>query len=241
MQRALLLRDRIALQGLTVRMEGDCMRKSRVVVVLFVMVLVAIVSLVACSQGGQSSSGASSSASSEDFSRSDSAAVAADATAYGYAGDDPVEIAANIYMAEEIGKGFGASDASIPLVQIVAVDYTNPEEVLAYGDFWVFNYNINGNTLECVSGGDFPGVMHMTKDGDGYIVSSFDEVADGTDFASSAQELFGEHFPDFMKVYSDDESRNELRTITVTDYVNLNNLDVTQYQDFGWDPVQLLQ
>ena len=83
--------------------------------------------------------------------------------------------------------------------------------------------------------------MHMTKDGDGYIVSSFDEVADGTDFASSAQELFGEHFPDFMKVYSDDESRNELRTITVTDYVNLNNLDVTQYQDFGWDPVQLLQ
>lgn len=216
------------------------MKKSRVAVLL-VTVLVTIVSLVACSQGGQSPSGASSSPSLDDVSSANSAAVATDASAYGYAGDDPVEIAAYIYMAEEVGKSFKAADANIPIVQIVHVDYTNPEEVLVYGDFWVFNYNINGDTLECVSGGDFPGVMHMTKDGDGYIVSSFDEVADGTDFASSAQELFGEHFPDFMKVYSDDESRNELRTITVTDYVNLNNLDVTQYQDFGWDPVQLLQ
>ena len=43
----------------------------------------------------------------------------------------------------------------------------------------------------------------------------------------------------FMKAYSDEEARKELRTITVSDYVNLNGLAVTQYQDYGWEPVKL--
>jgi hypothetical protein len=42
-----------------------------------------------------------------------------------------------------------------------------------------------------------------------------------------------------MKAYSDEEARKELRTITVSDYVNLNGLAVTQYQDYGWEPVKL--
>ena len=49
----------------------------------------------------------------------------------------------------------------------------------------------------------------------------------------------GEHYNAFMKVYSDEEARKELRTITVSDYVNLNGLAVTQYQDYGWEPVKL--
>ena len=32
---------------------------------------------------------------------------------------------------------------------------------------------------------------------------------------------------------------HELRKITVSDYVNLNGLDVNYYQDHGWDPVEL--
>ena len=49
----------------------------------------------------------------------------------------------------------------------------------------------------------------------------------------------GEHYNAFMKAYSDEEARKELRTITVSDYVNLNGLAVTQYQDYGWEPVKL--
>ena len=40
--------------------------------------------------------------------------------------------------------------------------------------------------------------------------------------------------------FTDDEAKKELRTITVTDYVNYNGLPVTKYQDEGWDPVDLL-
>ena len=161
-----------------------------------------------------------------------------DATAYGYGGDDPVEAAIYKYMAEEISKDYEEADVSIPTVNVIYADYTGEDEILAYGDFWVENYNIEGDTLECVSGGHYPGVFHLSKD---YEVTAFDQVADGGDFDASAKELFGEYYEDFMAVYSDSDARDELRRATVTDYVHFNNLDVTQYQDYGWDPIEIDQ
>ena len=148
---------------------------------------------------------------------------AVDGAAYGYAGTDPVEAAVYKYVVEELGKNYDASDASIPVVQIVNVDDSDPNNVVVYGDFWI----------------NYPGVMHVSKDGDTYTVSSFDMVADGSGFEASAKELFGDNYDAFMKAYSDDVTRAEQRTATVSDYVSLNGLEVTQYQDYGWDPVQL--
>lgn len=161
-----------------------------------------------------------------------------DATAYGYGGDDPVEAAIYKYMAEEVSKDYASADVSIPTVNIVYVDYTGEDEILVYGDFWIENYNIDGDTLKCVSGGNYPGVFHLNKD---YEVTAFDQVADGADFESSAKELFGEYYEDFMAVNSDSDARDELRRATVTDYVHFNNLDVTKYQDEGWDPIEIYQ
>ena len=160
-----------------------------------------------------------------------------DGAAYGYAGDDPVEAACYQHMAEVIGPQYAEAEISIPTVQIFHVDYTPEDEVVVFGDFWVENYNVNGDVLECVSGGNHPGVMHVSKAD--YTVTAFDQVADGADFDSSAKELFGEHYDEFMTVYSDSDARNENRKITVSDYVNLNGLDVNYYQDSGWDPVEL--
>ena len=213
------------------------MKKGFLAVFLIAALSIAL-GLSACSIGSEASSDNSSSPStSADNAEKPKAEV--DGSEYGYAGTDPIEAAVYKYMAEDVSKHFDKADASIPIVNIVHVDYTNPDEVLVYGDFWVDNYNIEGDTLMCVSGGDFPGVMHVSKDGDGYTVSSFDMVGDGADFDPSAKQLFGEHYNAFMKAYSDEEARKELRTITVSDYVNLNGLAVTQYQDYGWEPVKL--
>lgn len=165
------------------------------------------------------------------------ASAAVDGAAYGYAGDDPVELACYKYMAETIGKEYGSGEISIPTVEIIHQDNTPEDEVLVYGDFWVENYNVNGDVLECVSGGNHPGCMHVSKADN--TVTAFDQVADGGDFEPSAKEIFGDNYDAFMKVYSDSDARDELRKITVSDYVNLNGLDVTQYQDYGWDPVEL--
>ena len=233
--------------------------KKGFLVVFLIGALVTAIGLTACGSGTQTSSEASSQASSEAASEATSEASAetsseasaeatpeesseesaVDGAAYGYAGSDPVELAIYKYMVEEVGKYFDKADVSIPSVSIVNVDNSNADEIVVYGDFWIYNYNIEGNTLECVSGGNFPGVMHLSKDGDGYVVSSFDKVSDGADFDSSAKELFGEHYNAFMEIYSNDSARDVLRKASVSDYVKLNGLDVTQYQDYGWDPVQL--
>ena len=57
-------------------------------------------------------------------------------------------------------------------------------------------------------------------------------------FKNMVEEVGG-HYNAFMKAYSDEEARKKLRTITVSDFVNLNGLAVTQYQDYGWEPVKL--
>ena len=217
--------------------------KKSLFTVLLATCFAAAIGLCACGQKAADTSDTSTEAAAEATDEQAADEVAAepevDGSAYGYAGSDPVEAAVYKYMVEEVSKNFEAADVSIPVVQIVHVDYTNPDEVLVAGDFWIENYTISGDTLECVSGGNFPGVMHVSKVGDSYAVSSFDMVADGSEFESSAQELFGENYDAFMEVYSNDDAREELRTITVSDYVNLNGLDITQYQDYGRKPVEL--
>jgi Na+-transporting methylmalonyl-CoA/oxaloacetate decarboxylase gamma subunit len=161
-----------------------------------------------------------------------------DASVYGYGGSDPVEAAVYKYMVEEISKQYDTAEVSIPTVMIVAKDLSNEDDMLVYGDFWIENYNIDGDTLMCVSGGNYPGVMHLNKD---YVVTKFDQVEDGANFEESAKELFGEHYDDFFNVYSDDEKRQLIRKKTVADYVNLNGLSVTKYQDEGWPAVELYE
>jgi len=160
-----------------------------------------------------------------------------DGAAYGYAGDDPVEAACYEYMVETVSKNYDAADVSIPTVVIVHEDMTAEDEVLVYGDFWIDNYKIDGDTLKAVSGGNYPGCMHVSKSD--YTVTAFDVVADGGKFESSAKEIFGDSYDDFMKVYGDSDALAESRKITVSDYVNLNKLDINYYQDEGWDPVEL--
>ena len=151
--------------------------------------------------------------------------------------DITYEQAIKRYLVNEIGKDYAQGEYCVPFYSQVDIDDSNPEDIKNWGNFWVNNYNIEGDTLKCVSGGNYPGVFHMTKD---YKVTSFDVVEDGGNFESSAKELFGDRYEDFMKIYSDSDKINEDRKITVSDYRNLNGLtEVTKMQDEGWDPVDL--
>ena len=213
--------------------------------VMFVMVL----ALAACGSSGSSTSEepaegttqAAGGASAEEATKAadESSDSVDDGSEYGYAGTDPVEAAVYKYMVKEVSKNYDKADVAIPVVTIVHTDDTDQKDIVVYGDFWINNYNIKGDTLECVSGGNYPGVLHVKKDGDAYIVSGAEFAADGEDFDKSAKELFGDHYDAFMKVYSDSDAREALRKKIVSDYVKLNGLKVSKYQDYGWDPVDL--
>jgi hypothetical protein len=143
------------------------------------------------------------------------------------------------YLTDSIGSQYAKGEHCVPIHSIVRVDERNTEDILVWGDFWVFNYNQSGDTLKCVSGGSHPGLMHIRQTEKGFEVTAFDQVEDGSRYLPTAKKIFGDKYDAFVKADGDDEARNALRTETIKNYVEANGLEVTQYQDYGWDPVQL--
>ena len=159
---------------------------------------------------------------------------------YGYNGSDPVEMAVYEYIVDEIGDNYDDADACIPVVHIIHVDYTDEKDIKVYGDYQIDNYNIEGDTLKCVSGGDYPGCMHVEKESDDeYEVTKFDAVEDGSNNTESAKKIFGDHYKDYAAYHSDQDAKDEDRYYAVMDYVNMNEIPCTKFQDEGWDPVEL--
>ena len=111
--------------------------------------------------------------------------------------------------------------------------------MMVWGDFWVFNYNVEADTLMMVSGGDHPGLMRLNKFDNGYMVTGFEQVGDGSDFDPSARRLFGLKYGDFHKINSDQEAREKERARSIADYVKENNLTVKFYKDYGWPAVAI--
>ena len=172
----------------------------------------------------------------------DDQAAAANGAAFVYTGNDPVQAAVYQYLIEKIAPNYDFPEGAvcIPVVQLVDEDVDNDDgEAEAKGDFWVYNYVVEGDTLKCVSGGNHAGKMDLVKSGDGYTVTEFEQVADGGSFEPTARDIFEEHYDAFMKINSDDKTRESLRQQNLVEYVKANGLSVTKYQDEGWDPVDL--
>jgi len=144
------------------------------------------------------------------------------------------------YLTEEIGQNYAPGEYTIPSYSYAVVDESDPDDIQVWGDFWVFNYNLSGETLETVSGGSHAGKMHLKKDADGhYTVTGFDQVADGSDNMPSAQRIFGEYFDEFSKAQSDSDAREQARAKAIANFVCDNDLKVKYYKDFGWPAVEL--
>lgn len=142
------------------------------------------------------------------------------------------------YMVKELGRYYTESEHCVPFHSIVAVDERNADDILVWGDFWVFNYNQIGDTMKCVAGGSHPGLMHISQTRSGndvvYQVKAFDQVEDGANLLQSAKKIFGDKFDAFQTINSDEQKREKLRSEVLASYVKKNGLSVTFYQDYGW-------
>lgn len=217
--------------------------KKVLVLLLGLMMVLTLTMFTAC--GGSDSQDTSADTAAEEPAAEETAADQTDGVngaLYGYLGDDPIEAAVYQYIVEQIAPLYDLPDGaiSIPTVQIIETEIdSDGGDAEVKGNFWVDNYVIEGDTLKCVSGGNHPGKMELIQVGSGYTVKEMEPVADGGSFESSAKDIFEEKYDEFMKVYSDQDGRQALRTQTVADYVKSNGLTVTKYQDEGWDPVEL--
>jgi hypothetical protein len=143
------------------------------------------------------------------------------------------------YLVDEIGKQYNKGEHCVPFHRIVAVDERNADDILIWGDFWVFNYNQVGDTLKCVAGGSHPGLMHVAQTENGFKVTAFEQVEDGSNFLPSAKKIFGDKYDAFQAINSDEKNREILRAEVLGNYVKNHGLSVTLYQDYGWPVVKL--
>lgn len=143
------------------------------------------------------------------------------------------------YLVNEIGKNYGPSEVTIPCAFVVSTDESNSDDILVWGDFWVFNYDISGDTLKTASGGSHPGLMHVKKTDNGFEVFGFDAVEDGAGNMESAKRIFGGNYDAFWELNSNQEKREDMRLHITAEYVKKHNLPVKLLQDYGWPAVAL--
>ena len=159
--------------------------------------------------------------------------------AYEYPGPEQFYYELYKYIIDNFGKQYLPGDVCIPCPIIVAEDDSNREDMLLWGDFEVYNYTLSGDTLMTVSGGRHPGCFHYKVSDAGFEITGFDPVEDGSNYDSSAKKIFGDKYDAFIKASSDDKGRGEIRAQIISNYAAANNLEITGFQDYGWEKIAL--
>ena len=159
---------------------------------------------------------------------------------YYYIGSDDTEAVVYNYLSQNVGNELEPGQICIPVARIIKVDDSDKNDIKVYGDFWVFDYELEGDTLMCVSGGAWPGLIHLKAGELRDEVTGMDVVEDGSSYDESAKKIFGDLYDEFIKTSSDDTTREQLRKEVITDYVHANYLDnIKYYKDYGWDAVKI--
>lgn len=164
--------------------------------------------------------------------------------AYVYPGDDPIEAAVTACIVEK-GKDYLLEDGAvtIPAPVILKTVFQDDTHALVYGNFWVLNYVAKEHILECISGGEYPGVMTLEKKDDCWEAVALETAGDGDDYPKDIRRFAdGDAELEAAFFHTQDVSEEPLkgvRTRFIQDYVNANGLDITAYQDYGWDAIPL--
>lgn len=144
------------------------------------------------------------------------------------------------YFTSEVAPQYAPAAHSITYYDYAVVDDSNPDDIQVLGDFWVENYDIVGDTLMFVSGGNHAGKMHIKKDSAGNCFApGLDAVGDGSQFLPTAKAIFGDRFDEFQKAHSDQDLREQIRKNAISGYVHRNQLGVKYYKDYGWPAVRI--
>ena len=143
------------------------------------------------------------------------------------------------YLIKEIGSQYKQGQLCIPTLMIVSAQETGTDQARVWGDFWIWWYNQEGDTLMTVSGGNHSGVMTVISQNGALKVISFEQTVDGAGNDASARRIFGSHYDIFQNMHSNQDVREAVRREQLSEYVKSHNLNIRYYKDFGWNAVDL--
>lgn len=148
--------------------------------------------------------------------------------------EQAVRQAISDYLLREIAPYYLQGELCVPSLMMV-----REEDSCVWGDFWVFWYNVAGDTLKTVSGGDHPGMMTLRYENNQPQVVNFERVEDGSRFMPTAKRIFGDYLDIFMNMHANESVREAVRREQLSEYVQQNGLNVHYYQDYGWEAKEL--
>ena len=148
--------------------------------------------------------------------------------------EQAVRQAISDYLVNEIGSQYQQGELCVPALMMVCED---DGQVL--GDFWVFWYNVEGDTLKTVSGGNHSGLITLSKEDGNYKVTSFEQTVDGAGNEASAKRIFGDYYDVYQDMHSNKNVCEAVRQEQLQEYVKQHNLSARYYQDYGWPAVEL--
>ena len=143
------------------------------------------------------------------------------------------------YLVKEIGTHYEQGELCVPVLMMVAAEEKDSTTGLVWGDFWVMWYNVAGDTLKCVSGGNHSGRMTVRLQNGKPVVTDFEQTVDGAGNDASARRIFGSHYDIYQNMHSNQDVREAVRKEQLQEYIKRNNLSFRYYQDYGWPAVKL--
>ena len=164
--------------------------------------------------------------------------------AYAYSGDDPIAAAIADYIA---GKSddylLEEGSISIPVPVVFKIENTDETHVSAHGNFWLFNYMLQGTTLKKTSGGVYTGILYLEKNDELWTVIDMATARDGTYYGKDIAS-FSNGDNELEKQYTssldvDKEPTKSICIQYILDYVKAHELDIDSYQDADWPVVML--
>lgn len=143
------------------------------------------------------------------------------------------------YLVKEIGTQYRQGELCIPTLMFVSAQEISEDQAWVWGDFWIWWYNREGDTLMTVSGGNHSGLMTIQQQDGKPIVTSFEQTVDGAGNDTSARRIFRSHYDVYCNMHSNRDVREAVRREQLSEYVKSHNLNINYYKDYGWDAVKL--
>ena len=106
------------------------------------------------------------------------------------------------------------------------------EDSVVYGDFWIMWYNLAGDTLKFVSGGNHSGKMTIAESNGTFVVTAFEQTLDGAANEPSAKRIFGTHYDIYHSMHSNESVREAVWQEQLSEYIRRHNLSARYYQDY---------
>ena len=131
------------------------------------------------------------------------------------------------YLIREIGCQYLQGEICIPTLMMVA-----EEDSVVYGDFWIMWYNLAGDTLKMVSGGNHSGKMTIAESNGTFVVTAFEQTLDGAANEPSAKRIFGTHYEIYHSMHSNESVREAVWQEQLSEYIRRHNLSARYYQDY---------